>query len=249
VAEIRSGIVPQAPGFLPNFAIDRASFDGGNAFFDIGFQNIAVTPTTEDPGWGGDSPFINPLTGEPFPLAFAKLGLLKRDGLLPADVARFVPDLPNDRDLTRVVVGGTFKTPGLRNIELTGPYFHNGGAATLMEVVEFYTRGGNFPQENAANLDRELQEIGQLRGAPDKRANLVQFLPTLTDDRVKFERAPFDHPQFFIPAGDGLQGTPGPLGFAPGEGFIELPAVGAAGRQEPLKPFLNLNQVTGQPLP
>ena len=38
-------------------------------------------------------------------------------------------------------------------MELTGPYFHNGGAATLMQVVEFYTRGGNFPAANVDNLN------------------------------------------------------------------------------------------------
>ena len=38
---------------------------------------------------------------------------------------------------------GTFKIPGLRNVELTAPYFHNGGEATLTDVVDFYARGGN----------------------------------------------------------------------------------------------------------
>jgi hypothetical protein len=141
-------------------------------------------------------------------------------------------------------VDGTFKVAGLRNVELTGPYFHNGSASTLMQVVEFYTRMGNFPQENIADVGPDFQEIGKLRGAADRRANLVSFLLTLTDDRVKYERAPFDHPQFFLPAGDGLQGLPGPLGFADGEGSIELPAVGAAGKVAPLTPYLNLNPLT-----
>jgi hypothetical protein len=148
----------------------------------------------------------------------------------------------------RVVVDGTFKVSGLRNIELTGPYFHNGSAATLLQVVEFYTRMGNFPQENIANIDPDFQDIGTLRGKPGRRLNVVRFLMTLTDERVRYERAPFDHPQFFFPAGDGLQGVPGPLGFADGETFIELPAVGAAGREleDPLLPFLNIDQVTGE---
>jgi hypothetical protein len=141
--------------------------------------------------------------------------------------------------------------PHLRNVELTGPYFHNGSASTLLQVVEFYTRMGNFPQENALDVDPDFQDIGTLRGKPDRRANVVSFLLTLTDDRVRFERAPFDHPQFFFPAGDGVQDVPDPVtGFAPGETFIGLPAVGAAGREleEPLKPFLFLDPVTGDPL-
>src|SRR5437879_2712755 len=42
---------------------------------------------------------------------------------------------------------GAFKTPGLRNVELTGPYMHNGGMATLELVVDFYRRGGDCDTE------------------------------------------------------------------------------------------------------
>jgi cytochrome c peroxidase len=253
IDDIRGGVAAQAPGFLPGNAIRIAGLeDGGSALIDNGFSNIAVRPTADDPGWGGNSPFtfINQVTGEeqPLPLAFAKLAILKRDGALPGEIAEFVPDLPGEVADDRVVVDGTFKVSGLRNIELTGPYFHNGSAATLLQVVEFYTRMGNFPQENIANIDPDFQDIGTLRGKPGRRLNVVRFLMTLTDERVRYERAPFDHPQFFFPAGDGLQGVPGPLGFADGETFIELPAVGAAGREleDPLLPFLNIDQVTGE---
>ena len=34
--------------------------------------------------------------------------------------------------------------PGLRNVALTAPYFHNGGQMTLRQVVDFYNRGGDF---------------------------------------------------------------------------------------------------------
>ena len=40
-------------------------------------------------------------------------------------------------------VDGAFKVPSLRNVALTAPYFHNGDARTLREVVELYSRGGN----------------------------------------------------------------------------------------------------------
>jgi len=50
------------------------------------------------------------------------------------------PLQPNER----VAVDGAFKTPGLRNVELTAPYFHNGGQLTLEQVVDFYNRGGDF---------------------------------------------------------------------------------------------------------
>ena len=35
------------------------------------------------------------------------------------------------------------KCHALRNVELTGPYFHNGGQATLEQVIQFYNRGGD----------------------------------------------------------------------------------------------------------
>src|SRR6202035_5797561 len=43
----------------------------------------------------------------------------------------------------RVVVDGSFKIPGLRNVALTPPYFHNGGLKSLAEVMAFYNRGGD----------------------------------------------------------------------------------------------------------
>jgi cytochrome c peroxidase len=40
---------------------------------------------------------------------------------------------------------GEFKTPNLRNVELHGPFMHNGRFSTLEDVIEFYNRGGDFP--------------------------------------------------------------------------------------------------------
>jgi cytochrome c peroxidase len=37
---------------------------------------------------------------------------------------------------------GAFKTPSLRELTRTGPYFHDGHAATLQDVVDFYNAGG-----------------------------------------------------------------------------------------------------------
>ena len=38
---------------------------------------------------------------------------------------------------------GRFRTKGLRNVAETGPYMHNGGLATLEDVVHFYNLGGH----------------------------------------------------------------------------------------------------------
>ena len=146
------------------------------------------------------------------------------------------PVLPNEP--TNVL--GAFKTPGLRNVELTAPYFHNGGQATLTQVVQFYDRGGDFHAENLANLDPNVAPIGLL---DFEEEDLVAFLKTLTDERAKYERAPFDHPSLSLPNGGTI-----------GQGFLfgavpflddrfELPAIGASGSPIPLgtpgTPFAN----------
>lgn len=113
---------------------------------------------------------------------------------------------------------GMFKTPGLRNIELRGPYFHNGFAQTLRQVVDFYDRGGNAPD---GNTDGNIRNLGLTEG---QKHDLVNFLIALTDERVRFEQAPFDHPSLIVAKGE----------------FV--PAVGAAGRAEPITPFGNVNQ-------
>jgi cytochrome c peroxidase len=133
----------------------------------------------------------------------------------------------------RAAVDGAFKTPGLRNIELTAPFMHNGGDLTLMDTVEFYDRGGNFPDYNIHNLDPDVGNVqrdpvtGQIAvvalGLSDfEKQALVAFMRSMTDERVRFQRAPFDHPQIYIP---NLPADPNCPQCKPGE----LPAVGRNG--------------------
>jgi cytochrome c peroxidase len=110
---------------------------------------------------------------------------------------------------------GKFKTSGLRNVALTGPYFHNGGYLTLRDVVDFYDRGGDFPN------DETDSQIRQLELSNDEKNELVQFMLELTDERVRCERAPFDHPSLFLPDGD------------------PKPAVGHEGLNDCLEPVLS----------
>jgi cytochrome c peroxidase len=71
------------------------------------------------------------------------------------------------------VTAGTFKVPGLRNLELTAPYFHNGGQRIIRQVVEFYNRGGDFREHNVLNTDFE---IGKLNLTDQQIDDLVAFL-------------------------------------------------------------------------
>jgi cytochrome c peroxidase len=41
-------------------------------------------------------------------------------------------------ELTKEIHRNSFKTPTIRNIELTAPYMHNGVFKTLEEVIDFY---------------------------------------------------------------------------------------------------------------
>lgn len=139
-----------------------------------------------------------------------------------------------------VAVNGAFKIPSLRNIELTGPYMHNGGMATLEEVVEFYTRGGNV--SGSAKQSEKVFQLHRLQHSAQNRADLIAFLKTLTDDRVRFEKAPFDHPEIKIPhghVGNNLTVTandPLSADLAKDE-FLVIDAVGKEGRASPLLPF------------
>jgi len=193
------------------------------------------------------------------PLSDTARGLLKRDGLLPQHLAattNVVPPGSGWPDPRRTDVVGAFKTPTLRNVELTGPYFHNGGYATLGQVVEFYNRGADFAHPGAPNFQNVPPLITPLQGLTDEdELALVAFLVALTDERVRLERAPFDHPQLFVPAGRAVSGghvdagaparLSGARGFERGEHVTEIPAVGSTGRngvtQPPLEPFLGLS--------
>jgi cytochrome c peroxidase len=135
---------------------------------------------------------------------------------------------------------GSFKIPGLRNIELTGPYMHNGGMATLEQVLEFYTRAGNFVPFSLNTAF--IFEQTDLRFIPQKRTDIVAFLKTLTDDRVRYKKAPFDHPEIKIPhghIGDELTVENGhSLSNNLGKDeFIIIDAVGKNGTNTPLQSF------------
>jgi cytochrome c peroxidase len=243
------------------------------AQYDNGFYNIGVRPTAEDIGTGGTDPFG-------FPLSFTRLS--KNHGLVSFEnnikkvtipeftitdpvsgaiiyeldlctLTIFCEVPPNARD----AVDGSFKVPSLRNIELTGPYFHNGGTATLEQVIDFYRRGGDRRDlltggdttgfgVNLSNLD---ENITNLLLSEQDESDLVAFMKGLTDERVRWEMAPFDHPQLLVRnghPGDTMAVNDDGTGNAT-DSWVERPVVGAAGRVAkglpPLKNFLDAPMV------
>jgi len=140
-------------------------------------------------------------------------------------------DAADEFVVQRVAVDGSFKASQLRNVELTGPYFHNGGAHTLMQLVEFYDDGGNFCALNFDDLAPDILPLGLTQS---EREGLVAFMLTLTDERVRNKQAPFDHPELRVPHGHPtdefeVSGDPRFVSAQAAESVVTLPAVGAGG--------------------
>jgi cytochrome c peroxidase len=209
------------------------------ATYDTGWYNIGVRPTADDQGLGGPDQFGNPLS---WTRLFQTMtpGSFKIPGnglaCTTAGNVTFPNTLLNASGFPLLSgpllqseatdVAGSFKVPGLRNVELNGPYMHHGGTSTLAQVIDFYDDGGNFANASKA------PGIVPLMLDSSKRASLIAFLLSLTDERVRFERAPFDHPQLLAPNGDKPAGV---------DNAIQIPAVGASGAPIPVQRFLNLN--------
>jgi cytochrome c peroxidase len=197
--------------------------DGGVALYDNGFYNLGVRPTSEDPGVGGLDPFGNPLS---FTRQFVANPLFPQPDIFEVNPCFWIAPFPNCTvfpdgfgPLTqRVAVDGAFKMPSLRNVALTPPYFHNGGQGTLAEVVKFYSRGGDSrtttggdttgsgplgedPLNVPAAGSNLHPEIFNRHLTAQQQSDLVAFLTSLTDDRVRCHAAPFDHPQIKVSNG------------------------------------------------
>lgn len=75
---------------------------------------------------------------------------------------------------------GKFKTPTLRNIELTAPYMHDGRFSTLEEVIQFYSTGVKHDSPNLSPLIKYSSD-GGVQLSQEEIQHLIAFLKTLTD--------------------------------------------------------------------
>jgi cytochrome c peroxidase len=72
-----------------------------------------------------------------------------------------------------------FKTPNLRNLLLTAPYFHDGSQATLWDVIDHYNKGAG---PNNPYLDQDIVPLALSESDID---DLVAFLASLTSPPYK----------------------------------------------------------------
>ncbi len=95
------------------------------------------------------------------------------------------PDLGRYAEVPLKLMKGAFKTPTIRDIEYSAPYFHDGSVATLKELIDFYERGGDVKTNLSPNLkkltlsktDKENLELFLLSLSSPKKAFLLPILP------------------------------------------------------------------------
>jgi len=224
---------------------------GQIGLYDNGFYNIGVRPSEEDIGVGDVDPwgqalsftrqFLGMIDGKSAPDAFQVRPCLFSI-LSDARQCWTVPSV----ELTRAGVDGAFKTPTLRNVSLTKPYFHNGSRNTLEQVVEFYNRGGDRrgpdgndtsgfsgPNASGGGTSNAHPNIRPLGLTAQEQKDLVAFLRNgLTDSRVACQLAPFDHPALRLTNGHAGDHIKMKKNGATGRGlddYLDLPAVGSKG--------------------
>ncbi|MBA2611211.1 MAG: hypothetical protein H0U95_04515 [Bacteroidetes bacterium] len=100
------------------------------------------------------------------------------------------PDIKEvDSDSGRVLITKknihtfSFKTPGIRNIEATFPYMHNGAFRTIDQVIEFYNKGGGSVAKQKIN--HQTLPFDSLQLSPKEKDEIKSFLMSLSDNSYK----------------------------------------------------------------
>jgi cytochrome c peroxidase len=107
---------------------------------------------------------------------------------VPAKRSKKHPTLDNDLgkyNITNSLIHKyAFKTSTLRNIELTGPYMHNGVFNTLEEVMDFYNEGGGEGLKIAP--DNQTLPKERLKLTKKEISDIIAFMKTLTDTTTRY---------------------------------------------------------------
>jgi cytochrome c peroxidase len=178
----------QSPGYkaafaraYPGEAIDHRTVSKALAAFE---RTVVSSDSPFDRWLRGDAKAMTPQQVRGFRLFAGKAGCaachqppnFTDDGFHNIGLASHgAPNPDMGRFLIKpvAVMKGAFKTPTLRDVELTAPYFHDGSANSLAEAIEFYDRGG------ATAADRSLQ-IRPLGLSAEEKESVAAFLRALT---------------------------------------------------------------------
>lgn len=97
------------------------------------------------------------------------------------------PDLGRFAETGKEEDKGAFKTPTLRNIAQNGPYMHDGSQKTLLEVVQWYVKGGH-PNPHLSD------KIKAFKASEQDMLDLVAFMEALTGPlpKVEMQRLPVE---------------------------------------------------------
>ncbi len=164
---------PDAPSLAASFAAYENTLETLDSKFDDWSNNIGKLTAQEESGrqlFIGKAKCFGCHSMEDFTDdGFKNIGLFDSNDL--NDGGRFVLT-GNKEDL------GKFKTPGLRNIGVTGPYMHNGMFKTLEQVLAYYNMPKHFIDQ-PINIDPTLKNGLSL--STQEKKDIISFMLTLTD--------------------------------------------------------------------
>ncbi len=124
----------------------------------------------------GGKDFFEPSRGG----EFANIGLYNCNGSYP------ISDSGLQMEDGDIDYNGVFRIPSLRNIAVTGPYYHDGSEESLINILKNYERQGrmvNFGDCQGDGSQHPLTDgrLQKFKLTEDQRESLIAFLNTLTD--------------------------------------------------------------------
>lgn len=146
------------------------------------YQRTLISPPTRfDRFIAGDQRALDPVEQQGFAIFVGKAGCVACHGGWRFTDDRLhdigLPVSTNQQNPDARPRSTAFKTPGLRELVHTAPYFHDGSKATLEEVIEHYNDGFIRRPELSSNIVRDLEL------STAERQALVAFLKTLSSER------------------------------------------------------------------
>jgi cytochrome c peroxidase len=146
------------------------SFISGDSRYDRYLLDAKAFPLTESEERGRKLFF-----SEKTACAVCHSGYLFTDfGFYNIGLYEHYKDPGKERDTYLPADSGKFKTPTLRNIELTAPYMHDGSMNSLEDVMKHYNEGG----KTHSSKDRRIRPLNL---TDEQVTDIIAFMKTLTD--------------------------------------------------------------------